>query len=292
MAEKREYENLLVPVRHPNDVNRVTELASLLVDRGRIVYLTVIKERNFTQMQKDWRKSSTILEKHKEKTFKRKARVIPKIRYSDSISDGILDQADDEDSELIILGWGGKISPQSMVRTIIGKTFNNSDRDILVYKNKTENPQDMEKILFPVGYKEYDYEKRLSIFVQLAEKTGAECVLAHVNADNKSEEEIEEIFKSPKDFLDSLGVEYRTKVIEHENVPDALIEESKNHDLMIIGPSREYAISQFLFGYSTDKIANKSESSIIIFKEGEQKWKAWTRGVLENIKSRIKGLFE
>lgn len=292
MAEEYKYRNMLVPVRHPDDVNRVTELASILADGGRIVYLTVIKEGNFLEMQQDWRRSSEVLERDRERTFVKGTRIIPKIRYSDSVWGGVLDQADEEDSDLIILGWSGKINFRSLgQKTLVERVFAQSDRDVLAFKGRGGNVKDVEEILFPVGYKDYDYSKRLSITAQIIRKTGADCVLAHVVQEEETEEDVEEIFEGPREFMRELGIQCETKVIEKADVLDALIEESEEYDLMILGPTREYVFSRYLFGWMIDELVNNAKCSTLVFREKEHKLKAWLRGVISGAKKEFKNFF-
>ncbi len=289
--EEIEFKNLLVPVRHPDDINRVTELASVILDSGRVTFLTVIKEGNFFEMQKDWRTSSQTIESHREKIKNRRIRIIPKINYNDTVCKGVLEQAEKDDSDLILIGWGEKIRFRSLRNTPLEEIFANSDRDVIAFKNLSGTVYDIEKILFPVGYKDYDYRKRLTITSKIMQKTGAKCDFVHVCEDEDSEEDLEEMFSGPKEFMLERGVDCETRVIEHENVSEALIEESKDYDLIVLGPTGEYVFSRYLFGWMTDEIVNNAKCSALVFKEGEQKWKAWIRGVLEGFKKQVKKIF-
>lgn len=294
LEDEYRYKNLLVPVRHPNDVNRVTELASVLVDHGTITFLTVIKEGSFVEMQKDWRRSSKAIEQHRDRVASsRWTKVVPKIRYSDSVWKGVLDQAEEDDSDLILVGWGGKMSLRSLRQNPLERIFANSDKDVVVFKNRTGKVKDIQKILFPVGYKDYDYSKRLALTAKLIEETGAECVLVHVLRDDGMEEEAQEILQGPKEFMHDLGVECKTKIIRHNEISDALIDETKNdYDLIILGPTKEYVFTRYLFGWMTDEIVNSINCSSLVFKEGEQKWKAMAVGALNSLKRELVGLFK
>jgi len=286
------YKNMLVPVRHPDDVNRVTDLSSILADGGRIVYLTVIKEGNFLEMQRDWRKSSKVLEKDRSRTIARGTKIIPKVHYSDSVWEGILDQAEEEDSDLIILGWNGKINFRSLrQKTPVERVFTRSNRDVIAFKNQGSGIKDMDKILFPVGYKKYDYKKRLSITAKIMRETGAECSLVHVVQEEETSEEIDDILERPKDYMEEIGVECETKRIEGPSILEALIEESKDYDLMMVGPTREYVLSRYLFGWMTDELVNNADCSALVFKEKENKWKAWVKGVISGMRKEFKNLF-
>ncbi|KXB08875.1 hypothetical protein AKJ55_00305 [candidate division MSBL1 archaeon SCGC-AAA382M17] len=289
MILENEYnlENLLVPVRHPDDVNRVTELASLLLDRGRITFLTVVEKGSFPSSQKNWRISSDAIERHSRKFKNRWVEIVPRIRYSDSVWEGVLEQAEIDDSDLILIGWGGKITFRSLRQTPMERIFANSDRDVIAFKSRIDSVRNIKRILIPVGYKGYDYTKRLSVTAKIIKETGAECVLTHVNQEEESEEEAEEILQSSKELMRNMGVNSETKILRNEDISEALIEESSDYDLIVLGPTNEYVFSRYLFGWMTDEIVNNVECSALVFKEGERKWKAWLKGVVDRVKSEL-----
>lgn len=291
MVKKHEYKNLLVPVRHPNDVNRIAEFAETIMNRGTITFLTVVKEDDFAEMQSDWRKSTEVIENYKDRVTSKKIRIKPKIRYSNSIWKGVLEQAKQDDSDLIVLGWGKKINFRSLEQTPLEKIFANSDIDTLAFKNRKGDIQNIQKILFPIGYKDYDYSKRLSITSQIIKKTGAECVFVHVLNEDETEEDAKKILERPKNFMEELGIKCETKILEHQKISDALVEESKNHDLIILGPTREYVFSRYLFGWMTDEIVKNANCSAMVFKEGEYKWKAWLRGSFDAFMKKVRDIF-
>lgn len=291
MEDKPKFENLLVPVKHPDDVNRITELASALVDRGKITFLTVVEEGGFLSTQKDWRLSTTAIEKHRGRISNRWVKVTPKIRYSDSVWKGIIDQADEEDSDLILLGWTTEINFRSLRQKPMERVFANSDRDVAAFRSLTDNISDIQRIMFPVGYKDYDYSKRLTLIAKLIERFDAECVFTHVLEEGEAEEEAEEVFEGPKKFMEELGIECETEMLKNDDIAEALIEESKNYDLIVLGPSREYVFSRYMFGWLTDGIVNNAECSSLVYKEGEHKWKAWIRGLIDGFVKELKDLF-
>lgn len=291
MPDKVEYKNLLVPVRHPDDINRVTELASILVDRGKITFITVVEKGNFIKMQKDWRISSEAIDRHRRRVTGRRVRITPKIRYDDTVWKGVLEEAKEQDSDLILLGWGKKITFRSLRQTPVERIFANSNRDVLAFKNRSDSVQNIKKILFPIGGGDLDYSKKMSIAGKIIKETGAEIDLIHVLQEGEEEEEAEEIFKEPKEFLKELGIDCGTEIIRNDDVSEALIEKSEEYDLIVLGPTREYVFSRYLFGWMTDEIVNNAECSALVLKEGEYKWKAWIRGVLDGFVKEIKNHF-
>lgn len=291
MPKLHEYKDVLVPVRHPNDVNRIAEFAQTLVNRGRITFMTVVKQDSFVEMQEDWRRSSRVIEEYENRITSRKIQIDTKIRYSDSIWEGIVNQAEDDDSDVILMGWGGKITFRSLRQTPVEKVLSHSDRDVLVFQNQDSEIGNMERILLPVAYQDYDYSKRLSVILQLIKKTDAECTLVHVLKEGHSGDQVEEIFEGPREFMRERGVECEAKIVEDNDVPEALVEESEEYDLILLGPTREYVFSRYMFGWLTDEIVNNSKCSSLVFKEAERPWKAWLKGAIYGFGKEFLNLF-
>ncbi|KXA95095.1 hypothetical protein AKJ36_01550 [candidate division MSBL1 archaeon SCGC-AAA259I07] len=292
MKNEYEYKNLLVPVKHPDDVNRVTELSSVLLDKGRVTFLTVIKKGSFPSVQEDWRKSSRAIENYENKITSRKIRIMPKIRYSNSIWKGIVEQAEEDESDMILMGWGRKITFRSLRQTPVENVLSHSDRDVVVFRNQDSNITNTEKILLPVAYEDYDYSKRLSLVLQLIKSTGAECTLIHILRKGHSREKVEKIFHGPRQYMKERGTECKTKIIENDNIPEALIQESENYDLIVLGPTREYVFSRYMFGWLTDEIVNNAKCSSIVFKEAELPWKAWIKGAIYGLGKELLNFFK
>lgn len=288
----KKYENILVPVRHPHDVNRIAELAEALIDRGKITFLTVVEKGGFSEMQRAWRKSSRIIENYEDRVTSRRVMIEPKIRYSESVWKGIIEQAEEDDVDLILMGWGKKITFRSLRQTPVERVLSNSDRDVLVFQSGGGNIQDMGKILLPIAYEDYDYSKRLTIISKLTESMGAECTLMHVLQEGTTEEEVEAIFEGPRKFMKERGIECETAIIEHNDVSEALIEESKKYDLIVLGPTKEYVFSRYMFGWLTDEIVNNAQCSSIVFKEAEVPWKAWIKGAISGLCKEFSNVFK
>lgn len=291
MPKTKEYKKVLVPVRHPDDVNRIAELAQSLIDRGKITFLTVVRKDSFAKMQTDWRKSSKIIKTYKDRITSKRVRIESKIRYSDSVWKGVLAQAEEDDSDLILMGWGKKITFRSLKQTPLERVLARSERDVVVFQNKTGDIQNIKEILLPVASADYDYSKRLTVIAKLIEGTEAQCTLAHVIQEETPEKEVKEIFEGPLEFMKERGIECETNVIEHGDISEALIEESEKYDLIVLGPTREYVFSRYMFGWLTDEIVNNASCSSIVFKEAEVKWREWIKGAIYGIKKEFLNLF-
>jgi len=134
LSETKEYRKVLIPVRHPDDVNRIAQFSQSLIDEGKITFLTVVEKDSFAKTQTDWRKSSRIIEGYKDRITSRKIKIETKIRYSDSTWEGVLEQAEADESDLILMGWGKKINFRSLKQTPVERVLSHSDRDVLVFK--------------------------------------------------------------------------------------------------------------------------------------------------------------
>ena len=63
---------------------------------------------------------------------------------------------------------------------------------------------------------------------------------------------------------EDIGIEHR--LVEGEEIAEAIISESAEHDLMIIGATREGLLQQFVFGGIPEEVGRRAENTVIMAK--------------------------
>lgn len=185
--------------------------------------------------------------------------------FDHSISNSILEQAEIEKADMILMGW----HEPKRIQYPLGVTNHillSSKIPIALLKGRL--PNNINKIL--VGYN----GKENSIYgfylaKNLASNTGAEIeILSIVNPDETYEtrqkiiDEIELLIEK----IGSIPVSFR--VLEKYSIEDALLEASDNSDLTIIGDSSErFKIS--LLGTLSQRVAKHSKKPIVIVKKSK-----------------------
>jgi nucleotide-binding universal stress UspA family protein len=63
-----------------------------------------------------------------------------------------------------------------------------------------------------------------------------------------------------------LGAEVEKALVKHDSVPQAIIEQARAYDALVIGATRDSYSRQVLFGSIPEKVAKEAEHSVIVVK--------------------------
>ena len=63
-----------------------------------------------------------------------------------------------------------------------------------------------------------------------------------------------------------MGIRTSLRIVENEDVVDAIATEAENHDLVILGANNEGLLTQMLFGNLTERIAAKCNNTVMLAK--------------------------
>ncbi len=63
------------------------------------------------------------------------------------------------------------------------------------------------------------------------------------------------------------GVPFEERMIRIRNVVDTVVAEAANYDLLVLGASSEWRLTQFAFGPMQDQIAHKTSTPILMVRK-------------------------
>lgn len=258
------YKQLLLPLGHKADVNELTTLASLLVDkkRGKVEFVHVIEKGSYTTLSREWRTGSRRVSESHHIMMKKGIHSERNILKAESIEKGILNEAEEILADAIILGWGPK--PRSHISSMASHVLRDAKSDIIVYK-KRNDIEDVKKIIFPIAIKPSVHRLQLiSLFIK---NRGAELSFAHIARENdKSQKRGQELLYRAADLAATVGVDAERELLTGNNVVEILSEVSEEYDLMILGPSGGWWLKRTIFGDLSDRIATNCHCSVLLHK--------------------------
>jgi len=268
MSEKKwkGYQKLLIPLGHKSDINNLTNLASLLVDRenGEVDFLHVIREGSYSKLPREWRAGSKRVVDSHHMMIKKGISSNKKIITSESILKGVLQEAKESDAGAILLGWGPK--PQSSISKFVSKMMKKAECDVIVFKTRNEIPEKTSKIIYPIAIE--PNINRLKLISRIIKDTDAKLTFTHIAEEEK--EENQEFLNEAVASANKVGLEADTILKTGSNVTDILADLSKKFELMILGPSRGWWLHETLFGKKTDNIATRANCSVLLHKVVEK----------------------
>ncbi|HDD24306.1 MAG TPA: amino acid permease [Chloroflexi bacterium] len=187
---------------------------------------------------------------------------------------------------LVLMSWQDALSPGSIYGSPVKRILEQAQCDVAILRaRQLPKPQN---ILIPVSGGPH---ARLGL--QLAFKItqgdqGKLTVLRIVTPsdDLDVEVEVDSLRGMITDIVGSAGDEVRARVVVHESVADAILEEVETggYDLLVIGASNEWRVKSLLIGALPDVIADRALCSVLMVRRYESSGISTTRRILSSIR--------
>jgi len=188
------------------------------------------------------------------------------VRLGRNAASGILSGIKEHASNLVILGWGGSSEKGYALGSTIDPVIEKAPCDSMVIKlNVNDLNRKPKRILVPLTYVQHGY-LALDIASILADEPDSEITVMHVI---RKEEQRENAQRNMEMLLRLLGEKEdmgAVKILGPGEVDDVIIQEAENHDLVIIGATRESGLQQLVFGSTPEQIARKCSKTVIMVK--------------------------
>lgn len=271
--EDREYQ-LLVPIANEDHVEQLMRTArDIAADKnGEILVLSVVDLPEQTPLSSghpEARERRSILEEAMEVTAGGASEEIPVhgiVRIGHRVDRAIVHTVSQYDSDAILMGWHG--GPARRRDVVVGSTVDsvvrNADCDVLVERIGSEGAP--ESIVLPTAggpHAEYAAEVARAI----AHTTGASVLVLRIVAHGETGDEAVVGVDSLEKTVELLAdVSCDTRKVENPDVAQAIIDESENHDLTIIGATREGILQQLVFGSIPEQVGREASGTVIMAK--------------------------
>lgn len=279
------YDQVLISVANPQTAEQSVRLACRLTTPSSVLHIiNVTTTVPFTERVTSWRKSSKLVVVMTQLANRLDRVAKPLAVTSGSIPDAIVNAANDIDANLIILGWFGQVTPIAVKKSaVVRKVLDKASCDTIVLQSRG-NLLEIERIVVPI-HENYS-RKRLALAESLSQQHTTQIVLIHVlTPDSQSQEDdAQNLLEEP---AERLGAAVETRVVSANTVVDGILSIVEEHDLVVVGPGREWVFSRFLFGHHADQLANRASCSVLMYRARGRKVTAWFLGLLKAIRQVI-----
>jgi nucleotide-binding universal stress UspA family protein len=272
-APARDYQ-LLVPIANPDNTEQLMRTArDIAADRdGEILVLSVVALPEQTPLSRghafvDSRRA--VLDAARTVEAGGAGADVPVggiVRIGHHVDRAILHTASQHGSDAILMGWRGR--PARRRDVVVGSTVDTvvreADADVLVERIGTTG--DPESILLPTAggpHARFAAEVARAI----SHTTGASVSVQRVvdpGADAATREAARESIAATAAELED--VPHETHLVEAGNVARAIVAETGEHDLTIIGATREGILQQLVFGAIPETVGREAEGTVIMAK--------------------------
>ena len=190
------------------------------------------------------------------------------VRIGHNAASAILNTIIQHDSDAVLLGWKGRRTHRRdvVLGTNVDRIVAEAGCDVYVEKFGMRADGTVDSILLPTAGGPHA-ALAVETAAAIARRTGATVHAAYVippDADQDVRDQGTELLAVATEFIDDVAVE--TRLLENDNVVRALVDESANHDLTIIGATREGVFQKFLFGTIPETVAERARGTVIMTK--------------------------
>jgi amino acid transporter/nucleotide-binding universal stress UspA family protein len=268
--DRKKY-RVMVPIKGPEDLPLVDMAASLASDKnGELTILNVFEVPKATPLKSVGfsRVSDSIKEMGRlEKAAKRKdIKVHALLKISHDVYDAILRTVESQDANLIVLGWTG--GPPSHIRvfgTNIDYLVQKAPSDVVVFKFK-DMPEKLESILLLAGH-EWHASHAAELAATIAKRHGAKITVFGVVTDASKRVQDERAVERLSAICREGGVETEEKTVRSYEYVRTVVQESRKHDLLVMGASAYWPLRKYVLGPIRDDIAARTRTPILMLRK-------------------------
>ncbi|WP_458205741.1 amino acid permease [Haladaptatus sp. NG-SE-30] len=267
----REYQ-LAVPIANPNHVEQMMRTAvDIAEDKdGEILVLSAALVPEQTPISEAYRSvedEREVLQRAMEFAEASDVPVNGIVRIGHRASDTILHTVEQHDSDAVLIGWRGRGSHRREV--VLGSTVDRVVKeapcDVFVEKIG-ERADGVESIMVPTAGGPHA-ELATEVARAIARAEDATVEINHVVSSDASEADRDAargILSETAAGLEDLPVEQ--SLLDGEDVADTIVARTSDHDITIIGATRESGIQQLVFGALPETVGQRADSTVIMTK--------------------------
>src|SRR2546426_36212 len=188
-----------------------------------------------------------------------------RVEVSHKVFDSILDNIREDETDLLILGWRGGWRRGRILGTNVDRFVQEAPCDVVVFKSAGLKEK-VERILV-MNAPEWHVSYATGYAILLAKKHRAKItILSAVQTDRELEKE-RGYSARLAEMRRTHGVAFEEKFVKIRNIVDTVVDEAKNYDLLVLGASTEWRLTQFAFGPMQDQIARRTETPTLMVRK-------------------------
>jgi nucleotide-binding universal stress UspA family protein len=265
---------LLVPVANPETVERLLDTA-IDIAHGqsmRIVVLHVVEVPSQIPLSagdsliEDDGGEVRGLDEAVEQAADADVAVESRIRYARDIATGIVGAVDVHDADALLVGWRGRPRRRDIILgSFLDRILGEASCDVFVKRIRTPS-RDIDSVLVPVAGGPH-----CGLAVELAGTIAAQhdasvhlLHVTHPDTDDLTQEDTSALLQNYGSSLSETNVSVESTTLRSDHVAGAITDETANHDLTILGATRDPFLKRKLVGSVAEGVGRAAASSVIL----------------------------
>ncbi len=271
MTASQSQGTLIVPIANSETVDRLIDTA-IDIARGQsmsIVAVHVVEVPDQLPLdagdQLVGDEETELLEYAADRVTNADITVETKLRYSRKIAPAIVGSVDAYDVDALLMGWRGRPRRRDIVLgSFLDRVLGEAPCDVYVKRIKLPQPSP-ESILVPVAGGPHD-ELATDLAGTIADQHDATVTLFYVEQPDgeETEDEGQAAFLRERHQRLSDDIEVEELLVESDHVAGAITDETTNHDLTILGATRDPFLGRKLAGSVAQGVGRTAGNSVII----------------------------
>jgi uncharacterized hydrophobic protein (TIGR00271 family) len=265
---------VMVGVEEPDTADTLIESGIRLAEaeNGQLLVLRVLTVPPHETVQRARRIAQEEWESLKAQIGRTDARdvvITPMVRMAPSATSGILEAVEDEQIDLLVLGWSGRdLSDESRPDPVLGPVVRDAACDVIMIRGTP--PSSFRRILVPTAG-----GPNAPLGLQLAQHwvdpEEGQISLLHIVTGPLTAESEAEAQAHISDTLEAAGgeVDVERRVIRASSVKEGILAEADDHDLILLGASRDTFLQRSYFGGPPAEVAQESSTPTILVRSSE-----------------------
>ena len=179
---------------------------------------------------------------------------------------------DVHDADALLVGWRGRPRRRDIILgSFLDRILGEAPCDVFVKRIRTPS-RDIDSILVPVAGGPH-CELAVELTGAIASQRDAAVRLLHVthpDADGSTQADISARLQDYVSSLSDMDVSVESTTLRSDHVAGAITDETTNHDLSILGATRDPFLKRKLVGSVAEGVGRAASSSVILTRRAPQ----------------------
>lgn len=186
-----------------------------------------------------------------------------KIRIGHDVAQAILNTVEQDDADVVLMGWRSRSRRRDFVLgSNVDRVVTQARCDVLV--ERIGPVEAVESILLPTAGGPHA-ELAAEVARAIARANEAKVTILHVIEPGARDSGRSETYvQRTADVFETIDVE--TRLLKSDDVVGAIVEESTDHDVTVIGATREGLLQQLVFGTLPEQVGERAGGTVIMAK--------------------------
>jgi APA family basic amino acid/polyamine antiporter len=191
------------------------------------------------------------------------------VLISHKASEAIRDTINEDKVNLLVMGWRGTVRDNWILGSTIDRLVHTANCDVVVMKT-TGLKKEVKKILL-ISSPEWHATHAIGYAILIAKRDDAEIEIFSASTTDRHMAVQEEYAKRLSEICKIHSIPHEVKVIKTDSIEGAIIAESQEYDLVVMGASQESERRAFDFGRVQDHLAKRLDKPTLMVKKVREK---------------------